>query len=269
MPHFAHNPDDGVELAYDIFDATSGDPDATPVLLVHGSGLSKAIWRGLGYVKVLREGRRVITVDLRGHGRSGKPATQDAYTAPTMAADILAVLDAAGAGSVHYLGYSLGARLGFGLAVDAPWRLRSFTSLGGTYKIAPGSIGRLFFTGYDDALGAGGMPAFVEGWERQSGHRLDPATRAAFLANDAPALRAYFRATEADPAVPEPEIAAIAVPTLLMAGTADRARWADSRHAAELIPGSRFVGLPGRDHGTTLFPPGPVLAEVLPFLAGA
>ncbi|MFQ4148456.1 alpha/beta fold hydrolase [Arthrobacter sp. LAPM80] len=256
----ARNPHDGVELAYDAVG------EGAPLLLVHGSALSKAIWRGFGYTKAFRDNYRVITMDLRGHGRSGKPHTPADYVMDTLVADALAVLDDAGVHKAHYGGYSVGARLGFSLAVAAPERLLSLTTLGGTFRIQPGSIGRLFFQEYDAALGSGAMDAFVQGWEARIGRPLEAQTRAAFLANDAAALRAYFAQTEADPAVPEHEIAAITIPALLMAGTEDRARLEDSRRAVELMPNARLVELPGRNHGSTLVPPAPVLAEWLPFL---
>ena len=258
----AHNPADGVELSYD----TVGE--GPPILLVHGSALTKAIWRGFGYTKALREHYRVITMDLRGHGRSAKPHTAAAYAMDTLVADALAVLDAAGAQQAHFGGYSVGGRLGFSLAAAAPERLLSLATFGGTYRIQPGSVGRLFFPEYDAALGAGGMPAFVAGWEAHMGTSLDGQTKAAFLANDGQALRAYFAQTEAEPAIPEDVLAAIDVPALLMAGTADRARLEDSGRAATLMRQARVVELPGRNHGTTLVPAQPVLDEWLPFLHG-
>lgn len=254
------NPADGVELAYD---AAGEGP---PLLLVHGSALSKAIWRGFGYAKVLRAHHRVITMDLRGHGRSAKPHHPEAYSMERLVADALAVLDAAGAEQAHFGGYSVGGRLGFSLAAAAPERLLSLATFGGTYRIQPGSVGKLFFDEYDAALGSGGMPAFVAGWELHIGHSLDAQTKAAFLANDAQALRAYFAQTEAEAAVPEDVLAAIEVPALLMAGTADTSRLADSRRAAELMPNAHCVELRGRNHGNTLLPAAPVLAAWLPFL---
>ncbi|AIY03884.1 MULTISPECIES: alpha/beta fold hydrolase [Arthrobacter] len=259
MP-IAHNPGDGVELAWDSVG------EGVPLLLVHGSALSKAIWRGFGYTKAFREQFRVITMDLRGHGRSAKPTAPSDYAMDTLVADALAVLNAADAPAAHYGGYSVGARMGFSLAVAAPERLLSFTSLGGSYRIAPGSIGRLFFPEYDGALGKGGMPAFVAGWEAQLGRPLDAQTRAAFLANDGAALRAYFTQTQADAPVSEEALAGISTPSLLMAGTEDVSRCEDSRHAAALMPQARFIELPGRNHGSTLFPSGPVLDHWLPFL---
>ncbi len=260
MVSSTHNPHDGVELSYDV--AGEGEP----ILLLHGSALSRAIWRGFGYTKALRGDYAVITMDLRGHGRSGKPHAQSAYAMDVLVADALAVLDAVGAPKAHMGGYSVGARIAFSLAVAAPERLLSLTTLAGTYRIQPGSVGKLFFPGYDDALGSGGMPGFVAGWEQRIGGPLDAQTRTAFLANDAAALQAYFRQTEAEPAIAESDVAALAMPALLMAGTADRERLADSRRAAELMPNARVVELSGRNHGTTLVPAQPVLDEWLPFL---
>ncbi|MDJ0313720.1 alpha/beta fold hydrolase [Arthrobacter sp. H35-D1] len=258
----AHNPADGAELSYDAVG------EGPPILLVHGSALSKAIWRGFGYTKALREDYRVIAMDLRGHGRSSKPHTAGAYAMDTLVADALAVLDDAGAAQAHFGGYSVGGRLGFSLAAAAPERLLSLATFGGTYRIQPGSVGELFFPEYDAALGSGGMAAFVAGWEAHMGTSLDGQTRAAFLANDGQALRAYFAHTEAEPAIPEDVLAAIEVPALLMAGTADTARLEDSRRAAALMPRARVAALPGRTHGSSLVPAQPVLDEWLPFLRG-
>lgn len=262
MANSTHNPIDGVELSYDVVG------EGEPILLLHGSALSRAIWRGFGYTKALRENHRVITMDLRGHGRSSKPHNQDAYAMELLVADALAVLDAADAARAHFGGYSVGSRVGFSLAVAAPERLFSLTTLGGTFRIQPGSVGQLFFPDYDAALGSGGMAGFVAGWEQRIGAPLDAQTKAAFLANDATALRAYFRQTEAEEAIAESAVAAISIPALLLAGSRDAARLADSRRAAELMPHAKLVELPGRNHGTTLVPAQPVLDEWLPFLAG-
>ena len=89
----AFNAVDGVRISFQ----ESGAGPA--IVLVHGSGLSRAVWRGLGYTKALEERFRVLTLDLRGHGRSDKPQHEAAYTMDLLVGDILAVLDAAGAGS--------------------------------------------------------------------------------------------------------------------------------------------------------------------------
>jgi pimeloyl-ACP methyl ester carboxylesterase len=256
------NPLDGTRISFD----ERGDGPA--LVLVHGSGLSRSIWRGFGYTAPLRERYRVIAVDLRGHGRSGKPLTPEAYRMPLVVADILAVLDAVGVASAHYFGYSFGARVGFSLADTHPERMLSLISAGGTYRAPGGSVSELFFPDYDAALARDGMPGFLEGWAARSGRPIDPQTSAAFLTNDAGALRAYFRQVEFEPGIPDARLAALGTPTLLLAGTADRDRYLDSERAASLMPNATFRALPGRDHGGTLRPADDVLEAVVPFLAG-
>src|SRR5690625_3190220 len=98
------SPSDGIDLRYDV--AGTGPP----LVLLHGSVLSRAIWRGLGYLEPLTEVRTVIRMDLRGHGRSGAPHQEAAYTQERFVADLLAVLDAEGHDRAALMGYSLGAR---------------------------------------------------------------------------------------------------------------------------------------------------------------
>lgn len=255
------SPADGTVIAYE----STGDGPA--VVLLHGSALSKAIWRGLGYVKALA-GYTTVRIDLRGHGRSGKPADVEAYRMPRYSGDVLAVLDAEGIAAAHWVGYSLGARTAFAVAAEHPDRALSLTTLGGSHRPQRGQVEALFFPGYRDALRTGRIETFVDGFEAAAGS-LDPSTRQAFLANDALALAACFAGTEEDPGLPEAVLRTLTLPALLMAGTRDARRLADARRAAELMPHARAVALPGRTHGTTLVPAGPVLDELLPFLAAA
>ncbi|QWT24653.1 alpha/beta hydrolase [Subtercola sp. PAMC28395] len=259
----AFSPVDNVRVAY------TEVGEGSPLVMVHGSGLSRAMWRGLGYVKALRDDYRLILVDLRGHGLSDKPHRPDDYRMELVVADLLAVLDAAGVTSAHYFGYSFGARAGFTLAATHPERLLSFVSAAGSYRAPGRSVGKLFFEGYDDALGVGGMRAFIDGWEERRGMPVDPATTAAFLANDPVAIRSYFQRVELEPGVDEQALYSIETPTLLLAGTDDRRAFSDSERAAELMPQARFVPLPGRDHASTLRPAAGVIEVVREFLASA
>ncbi|GGF36971.1 alpha/beta fold hydrolase [Subtercola lobariae] len=259
----AFNPIDNTRIAF----TEAGAPGGIPLVLVHGSGLSRAIWRGLGYVSALRDEYRLLLVDLRGHGLSGKPHSQEAYRMELVVADLLAVYEAARVEQAHYFGYSFGARAGFSLAEQHPERLLSFISAGGSYRSPAGSVGKLFFENYDEALGVGGMRAFLDGWAAASGHEIDPATTAAFMANDATAIRAYFRQVEAELGITAERLAGVSTPTLLLAGTDDRQRYLDSERAAVLMPHATFLGLPGRDHGTTLRPAAGVIEPVREFLA--
>ena len=56
----------GVTLVADAW----GDPDADPVLFMHGGGQTRHSWGGAARL-LARRGWRTISVDLRGHGDSG------------------------------------------------------------------------------------------------------------------------------------------------------------------------------------------------------
>lgn len=76
----------GVRLEADAH----GDPAAPAVLLVHGAGQTRAVWQGVANALV-DAGRRVISVDLRGHGGSERPADAR-YDFDAFVGDLRAVL---------------------------------------------------------------------------------------------------------------------------------------------------------------------------------
>ena len=83
-----------------------GDPDAPPVVLIHGWTCSARFWRL--QVQDLATDHRVIAYDLRGHGRSGSPADGN-WSLDTFGADLEAVLEACVDGPALLAGHSLGA----------------------------------------------------------------------------------------------------------------------------------------------------------------
>lgn len=269
---------DGTEIAY----RTAG-PDAAPeggagtVLLLHGTALSKAIWQGHGFLQALRREHRVVLVDLRGHGRSAKPGRPQDYAMELVTGDVAAVLDAEDTGPVHLLGYSYGARIGLHLAATRPGRLRALTCVAGTWRSTRGRIGALFFPGFLDSLRAGvadgrGMEAFVVDWEAAMGHPVDPATRAAMLANDAAAMLAYLTRTEEQPGLAPRELAGITVPSLFVVGERDAPQLEDSEAAVRILEEhgtrARLDVLPGRGHGDVLAARDEILVRMAGFHGG-
>ena len=119
MSEFATSPD-GTPISYE----TLGE--GPPVVLVHGFGASRAItWANTNWYQTLsRVGRRLIAIDCRGHGQSGKPHDAPSYEDGRMAGDILAVLDSLGIAQADIMGYSMGGFLAIRLMSDAPQRLR-------------------------------------------------------------------------------------------------------------------------------------------------
>src|SRR6267378_2237632 len=117
MPSF-HN--GAVEIAY--LDEGEGEP----ILLVHGFASSKGVnWVYPAWVSELKKnGRRVIALDLRGHGDSSKLYGREEYSIEIMASDVIALMDHLEIDRADIMGYSLGSRITATLARSQPERLR-------------------------------------------------------------------------------------------------------------------------------------------------
>jgi pimeloyl-ACP methyl ester carboxylesterase len=92
---------EGVRLAADV----RGDPDAWPVLFLHGGGQTRHAW-GSTAITVAEDGWRTVALDLRGHGDSDW-ATNGDYSFTAFGGDCLAVVDKLGRPPV-LIGASLG-----------------------------------------------------------------------------------------------------------------------------------------------------------------
>jgi pimeloyl-ACP methyl ester carboxylesterase len=104
-----------------------GEPTAPTVLLIHGFASSADDnWVQTGWVRALtKAGRRVVTVDCRGHGKSDKPHDPAAYGHDRMAADVEEVLRYANARTADVIGYSMGSFIALRLLERKPGRIRS------------------------------------------------------------------------------------------------------------------------------------------------
>lgn len=87
-----------------------------PILFIHGLGSSTRDWeRQVGHFS---DSHRVITVDLRGHGQSGKP--EGPYSIQQFSEDVAGLIDELELAPVAVVGISLGGMVAFQLAVDHP-----------------------------------------------------------------------------------------------------------------------------------------------------
>ncbi|MFZ2176846.1 MAG: alpha/beta hydrolase [Rhodococcus sp. (in: high G+C Gram-positive bacteria)] len=98
----------GIDIAYRESRLTSAsgaaDPHPVPVVLVHGMGGDGGTWDKFARALIGR-GRRVVAIDLRGHGRSARAAS---YLFEEFGADIVEVCDNLGMSRVDLVGHSLG-----------------------------------------------------------------------------------------------------------------------------------------------------------------
>ena len=93
--------------------------EGPPLLLMHGWPQTWYAWRLV--MPALARGFSVVAPDQRGTGLSGKPA--DGYDTGTLAADLVALMDALGHQRFAMAGHDVGMWLGYALAADHPGRL--------------------------------------------------------------------------------------------------------------------------------------------------
>ncbi len=107
MPVVVH---DGIEIYYEEYG------QGKPLLLIHGLGSSSRDWEL--QLPAFQEHFRVIALDLRGHGRSGKPPGP--YSMVQFARDTACLLKGVDAVPSHVVGISLGGMVAFQLILDFP-----------------------------------------------------------------------------------------------------------------------------------------------------
>jgi pimeloyl-ACP methyl ester carboxylesterase len=236
MPHFKS---DGLNLAY--VDEGEGEP----ILLIHGFASNIAVnWRETSWIETLiADGRRVVALDNRGHGRSDKLYEPDRYGAPAMAEDACRLLDHLGIERADVLGYSMGARIAVFLALRHPDRVRSVVIAGMGINLVRGMV-------------ASGPLA--KALEVPSIADVTNDTARSFRAfaektgSDLKALAACMRGPREK--IDAERLVAIQVPTLVAVGSEDVIAGSGAELAA-LIPGARLLTIEGRDHMTAVGDP--------------
>lgn len=107
------------------------DPTLPVIVLIHGAQNDHSVW-ALQSRALAHRGYAVLAPDLPGHGRSGGPPLS---TVEAMAAWVLALLDAAGAGRALLAGHSMGSLIALEAAHHAPQRVSGLALLGATYPM--------------------------------------------------------------------------------------------------------------------------------------
>jgi haloacetate dehalogenase len=103
---------------------TGGDPDARPLLLLHGFPQTHVMWQRV--VQRLKHDFFLVLPDLRGYGDSSHaPGLPDHsnYSKRAMAQDLVEVMDSLGIADFNLCGHDRGGRVAHRLALDHPARV--------------------------------------------------------------------------------------------------------------------------------------------------
>jgi pimeloyl-ACP methyl ester carboxylesterase len=232
-----------------------------PIVFIQGVGLHGDGW--LPQTETLSSEFECVTFDNRGMGMSQPAGT--AITVPQMAEDTLSVMDAAGIGSAHLVGHSLGGVVALQTAFIARQRVRSLSLLCTSARGADATqlSTRMAWLGLRSRVGSRRMraQAFLE--------IVMPASYLAGQDRDALAerMKPLFGHDLADtPPIVMRQLGALkrfdassrlaelkGTPTLVMSAVEDVIFPPRCGKAlAEGIPGSHFVEFDGVAHGMTI-----------------
>jgi pimeloyl-ACP methyl ester carboxylesterase len=262
MPHVRVG---DVELYHELVDCTepwkAGSP---PVVLLHSLGTDRRIW--LYQVPALCSRVPVLSVDLRGHGRSSAP--EHDWSIGDMALDVVRLLRHLGCEKAHLVGVSMGGMVAQQFAIDYPYATASLVLASTIAGVPP--EGEAMARETLRALEAQPMRAIAE--ERITAafsDAVDPLMRGHFI--EQAALNEKERYLRAARAVfqyaPSSRLDEIAAPALVVVGEADRTvpvAWMEA--LAGRIRGAQLARIPNAGHLVNLEAPDAFNRTLLQFI---
>jgi pimeloyl-ACP methyl ester carboxylesterase len=232
-----------------VWSRVDGDGEVT-VVLTHGWGATGHMWEP--QVAALAPHVRVVTWDLRGHGRSESPDDASAYSHDVALDD----LDALVGERAILVGHSLGGQLSLSFALRNPDRVLGL----GLLSTGPGyrdPDGREQWNGTIErqarALEKRGMEALPAGPEMHGDLHTSPGA----LAH---AIRGFVKQHDSEIMDGAPSIT---VPTLVLVGAKDRGFLAAADWFERKLPNAWKVIVPDAGHGVNRHQPEAVNAAVL------
>ncbi|WP_241286413.1 alpha/beta fold hydrolase [Chryseobacterium arthrosphaerae] len=118
-------PVNGFKVYYEVYG------EGRPVILLHGAFMTiDTNWGEL--IPELSKNRKVIAVELQGHGHS--PYSDRKLSHTTLASDVAGVMDHLKVESADVVGYSFGGAIAYQFAIQSPKRLKNLVIISATYK---------------------------------------------------------------------------------------------------------------------------------------
>jgi pimeloyl-ACP methyl ester carboxylesterase len=252
-PQDLHFDSNGVKIRYTV------QGEGEPVVLVHGfTASAEANWGEPGIIADLAKDFRVIAIDARGHGKSGKPHDPAAYGV-NMMEDVIRLMDHLGILKAHIAGYSMGGGITLQAVTAYPDRFYC-AILGGSGWIPPGSpfegMMNVLAESLEQGKGLGPLIMALNpaGQPPPTAEQIAAINARLLAENDALALAAVIRGNKTNRAVTAEMLKANRVPMLAVVGDIDPIKAA--------VDGMKTVAsqlevavLPGKDHLTAVADP--------------
>jgi 3-oxoadipate enol-lactonase len=167
------SPLDGTRLF--ALEAGQGEPG---LVFIHGNGADHSAWHH--QIAYFSRRRKVVALDLRGHGRSGRDP-DERYTQDTFVADVLAVLRELGGGPSILVGWSMGGSIASRIAVEHPGLVAGVVFVDHNVEAAKAELGldvgpwssAAILRGLEEDFAGRGFRRMVDSWFPETGPEID------------------------------------------------------------------------------------------------
>jgi pimeloyl-ACP methyl ester carboxylesterase len=249
----------------------TSDGSGPPVVLVHSLSFDGDMWAAQR--AALSSRHRVITIDLRGHGRTRSQPR--AISLEDLADDVAEVLTALGVERAAYVGLSLGGMVGMRLALRHPDRVTALGLLNTSAEPEPDGVRAMYHQANESAHGKGDAAMaemmlalmFSDPFRAACPEQIAPYRDKLHQVGD-PEMRYQVSKAVIGRDSVLAELHAISVSTLVVTSDLDRAILAARGDAiAKEIKSSRLLSIEGAGHMTAVEKPALVNAALMELLA--
>ena len=223
---------DGTKIHYDVLG------EGKPVVLLHGFITNGESWKRAPVRQALADaGFKVVSLDLRGNGRSDKPHTAGAYEHNAELRDVMGLMQHLGLTNYDVVGYSRGAILVAKLmTMDKQIRRAVMGGMSADFT-DPNWFRRKNF--FEALTKPGSHPDLQPAIDNAKKSGADTV--------------ALARMQEFQPTTSKAELAKIKIPLLVVNGDKDLDN-GNPQELADAVPGAKLVMVPG-DHGGAMRTP--------------
>jgi len=254
----------GVAISY-----TDSGGRGEPVVLIHGfTGTAERHFGRTGMTEALEKaGYRVIAMDCRGHGQSGKPLEPAKYGLE-MARDVVRLLDHLKIDRAHIVGYSMGGGIAQQVMVKYPKRTRTVTLLGTGWEGEHLQALQTQLNAMADAFERKDASALIRGvFADAKGGPSDAEVAAAaadlLSRNDPHVLAVMARTLPSLWDVSREQLQKVKVPVLAIDGEFEHDNLEAAKRMLTVVPNIQVTELPGVNHSTAVRPAVPRVVAFL------
>jgi len=202
-----------------------------PLILMHGFGGTSAVWKP--FVAEYARHYRVISWDMRGHGRSDNPDTSVVFLHAVAARDLLAIINALQLKNVKLIGHSSGGIVALYASIMKPDAIEA---------IVPVSAQINYSDTVRSFIKHNAMPeAYYEfaGLEKSHGKQKGKLIARQFY---------HFRLLQGDPLITDKQLATIKARTLIIHGDNDFVPVSQAWEMFQNIPHAHLSIIPNGGH---------------------